>query len=169
RNYGSRVKYRNEVSGVNSRLDPIQAAILRVKLARLDEWNRRRSAVAALYQARLADSGLTLPHVPDWAAPAWHLYVVRTPHRDRLQQALHARGVGTVIHYPIPPHAQEAYRGTTAAAASQPLAAALAAEVLSLPMGPHLAMAQAEAVVDAVTDAMAELAGEAVAVSGAAA
>lgn len=173
RNYGSRVKYLNEVSGVNSRLDPIQAAILRVKLGRLDEWNRRRSAVAALYQARLAHSGLTLPHVPHWADPAWHLYVVRTPHRDRLQQALHARGVGTVIHYPIPPHAQQAYHGTSAATASQPLAAALAQEVLSLPMGPHLAMAQAEAVVDAVTDAMAELAGETVtgvaAVSGAAA
>jgi dTDP-4-amino-4,6-dideoxygalactose transaminase len=154
RNYGSRVKYRNEVAGVNSRLDPIQAAILRVKLSRLDEWNHRRGAVAAVYQEQLAGTGLTLPHVPQWATPAWHLYVVRTPHRDRLQQALHEAGVGTVIHYPIPPHAQQAYQGTAVAAARLPLAEQLAHEVLSLPMGPHLSREQVEGVCEAVRAAV---------------
>ena len=85
RNYGSRQKYVNEEAGVNSRLDPIQAAVLRVKLAVLDEWTERRRAVATAYTKGLAESGLILPHVPDWADPAWHLYVVRTSDRDALQ------------------------------------------------------------------------------------
>ena len=109
RNYGSRVKYVNEVQGYNSRLDPLQAAILRVKLAHLDEWNARRRAIAARYQRGLAGCGLTLPHVPEWAEPVWHLYVVQHPQRDALQQALTDAGVGTLIHYPIPPHRQQAY------------------------------------------------------------
>ena len=85
RNYGSRQKYVNEEAGVNSRLDPIQAAVLRVKLGVLDEWTERRRAVASAYTKGLAESGLILPHVPDWAEPAWHLYVVRTSDRDALQ------------------------------------------------------------------------------------
>ena len=85
RNYGSRQKYVNEEAGVNSRLDPIQAAVLRVKLAVLDEWTERRRALATAYTEGLAESGLILPHVPDWADPAWHLYVVRTSDRDALQ------------------------------------------------------------------------------------
>ena len=109
RNYGSRVKYVNEVQGYNSRLDPLQAAILRVKLAHLDEWNERRRAIAARYQSGLAGCGLALPHVPEWAEPVWHLYVVQHPQRDALQQALNDAGVGTLIHYPIPPHRQQAY------------------------------------------------------------
>ena len=109
RNYGSRVKYVNEVQGFNSRLDPLQAAILRVKLAHLDEWNARRRAIAARYQQGLAGCGLTLPHVPDWAEPVWHLYVVQHPQRDALQKKLADAGIGTLIHYPIPPHLQQAY------------------------------------------------------------
>ena len=109
RNYGSRQKYVNEEAGVNSRLDPIQAAVLRVKLRVLDEWTERRRAVASAYTVGLAESGLILPHVPDWAEPAWHLYVVRTPDRDRLQGRLSEAGIGTLIHYPIPPHMQKAY------------------------------------------------------------
>ena len=85
RNYGSRQKYVNEEAGVNSRLDPIQAAVLRVKLGVLDEWTERRRAVATAYTEGLAESGLILPHVPDWAEPAWHLYVVRTSDREALQ------------------------------------------------------------------------------------
>ncbi len=150
RNYGSRVKYYNEVAGVNSRLDPLQAAVLRVKLGRLEEWNARRRSIAALYQERLAGLGLTLPHVPDWADPAWHLYVVRSPQRERLQHQVQQAGVGTGIHYPVPPHAQEAYRGTPAAQVRQPIATALANEVLSLPIGPHLTMEQAVKVCDRV-------------------
>jgi dTDP-4-amino-4,6-dideoxygalactose transaminase len=138
RNYGSRQKYVNEEAGVNSRLDPLQAAILRVKLGVLDEWTERRRAVAATYDASLADSGLTLPHVPDWAEPAWHLYVVRSPERDALQARLQEAGVGTLIHYPIPPHMQTAYAGLGMAPETLPRAGRLAGEVLSLPMGPHL-------------------------------
>src|SRR5690606_14838061 len=88
RNYGSREKYVNEVQGFNSRLDPMQAAVLRVKLRYLDEWNQRRRAIAQHYTKRLAGSGLTLPLVPEWAAPAWHLYTVRHSSRDALQRHL---------------------------------------------------------------------------------
>lgn len=143
RNYGSRVKYVNEVRGLNSRLDPIQAAILRVKLARLDEWNERRRAIARLYDGALASSGLALPRVPEWAEPVWHLYVVRSPKRDGLQDRLASAGVDTLIHYPIPPHMQKAYANLGLTPDALPLAARLAAEVLSLPMGPHLTMEQA--------------------------
>ena len=111
RNYGSREKYVHEEVGTNSRLDPIQAAILRVKLAHLDAWNDRRRAIAALYLDRLRDSGLALPEVPNWAEPVWHLFVVRHPDRDALRQSLHEAGIGTLIHYPIAPHMQRAYAG----------------------------------------------------------
>lgn len=138
RNYGSRQKYVNEEQGVNSRLDPVQAAVLRVKLKVLDDWTERRREIAAAYARGLADSGLTLPHVPDWADPAWHLYVVRSPARGTLQQRLAGAGVGTLIHYPIPPHMQTAYATLGLAPEALPIARTLADEVLSLPMGPHL-------------------------------
>jgi dTDP-4-amino-4,6-dideoxygalactose transaminase len=150
RNYGSRVKYVNEVQGVNSRLDPIQAAVLRAKLPYLDAWTDRRRAIAAAYSEGLRDSGLILPHVPNWAEPAWHLYVVRTPDRDGLQKRLSEAGVGTLIHYPIPPHMQEAYADLGLAPEALPLARDLAGEVLSLPMGPQLPLADAARVIDAV-------------------
>lgn len=140
RNYGSRVKYVNEVQGYNSRLDPLQAAILRVKLAHLDEWNARRSAIAACYQQGLADCDLTLPHVADWAEPAWHLYVVQHPERDALQKQLADVGVGTLIHYPIPPHLQQAYASAGYMRGQFPVAEKIADQCLSLPIGPHFAM-----------------------------
>ena len=144
------MRYVNEEQGVNSRLDPIQAAVLGVKISRLDEWNARRAAIAACYHRALADTGLTLPQVPDWADPSWHLYVVQSDDRDRLAAKLAEAGVQTLIHYPIPPHRQAAYAGTPMAAASLPIAERLARRVLSLPIGPHLSMAQAERVADAV-------------------
>ena len=147
RNYGSRVKYVNEVQGYNSRLDPLQAAVLRVKLAHLDAWNARRAALARIYLDGLRDTGLVLPDVPDWAEPVWHLFVVRHPERDALQQRLTEAGIGSLIHYPIPPHRQEAYAEAGYPADAFPLASQLAGEVLSLPMGPHLAPEQAAAVV----------------------
>ena len=150
RNYGSRVKYVNEVQGVNSRLDPIQAAVLRAKLPHLDAWTDRRRAIAAAYAEGLRNSGLILPHVPNWAEPAWHLYVVRTPDRDGLQKRLAEAGVGTLIHYPIPPHMQAAYADLGLAPEALPLARDLAGEVLSLPMGPQLPLADAARVIDAV-------------------
>jgi dTDP-4-amino-4,6-dideoxygalactose transaminase len=139
RNYGSRVKYVNEVQGYNSRLDPIQAAVLRVKLKYLDDWNARRAALAKQYLAGLADSELVLPHVPDWAGPAWHLFVVRSKQRDALQQHLTDAGIGSLIHYPIPPHKQQAYASAAWPADAFSLASAMADEVLSVPMGPQLA------------------------------
>ncbi|MDC3316408.1 DegT/DnrJ/EryC1/StrS family aminotransferase [bacterium] len=138
RNYGSRVKYVNEVQGVNSRLDPIQAAVLRAKLPHLDAWTDRRRAIAAAYSDGLRDSGLTLPYFPDWADPVWHLYVVCSPDRDGLQRRLTEAGIGTLIHYPIPPHMQAAYAGMNLREDELPLARQMADEVLSLPIGPHL-------------------------------
>lgn len=152
RNYGSRVKYVNEVQGVNSRLDPIQAAVLRAKLPHLDAWTDCRRAIAAAYSESLKDSDLILPLVPDWTDPVWHLYVIRSPDRDGLQRRLTEAGVGTLIHYPIPPHMQAAYAGLGIAQDALPLARDLADEVLSLPMGPQLAMADAERVVAAIQD-----------------
>ena len=150
RNYGSRVKYVNEVAGYNSRLDPLQAAVLRVKLAHLDDWNARRTALAQVYLDGLRDTGLVLPHVPDWAQPAWHLFVVRHRQRDDLQRALSDAGIGSLIHYPIPPHKQQAYAVAGYPADAFPLASQLAGEVLSLPMGPQLLNEQARVVVAAV-------------------
>lgn len=149
-NYGSKRKYVNELRGMNSRLDPLQAAVLAVKLPLLDEWNERRARIAALYNRELADSGLNLPVVPDWADPAWHLYVVRSPERDRLQHRLQELGVQTLIHYPIPPHRQQAYADHGWSEGAFPTAEQLAHEVLSLPIGPHLSMEEAERVVEAV-------------------
>jgi dTDP-4-amino-4,6-dideoxygalactose transaminase len=138
RNYGSRQKYVNEEAGVNSRLDPVQAAVLRVKLQVLDEWTDRRRAIAATYSEGLKENDLILPHVPDWAEPAWHLYVVRTPARAALQARLAKAEIGTLIHYPIPPHMQGAYADMGFEAETFPIARRLAQEVLSLPIGPHL-------------------------------
>ena len=144
RNYGSRVKYVNEVQGFNSRLDPIQAAVLRVKLQHLDEWNERRTEIAARYQKALASTKLVLPTVPEWANPAWHLYVVRTSQREALQRHLAEVGIGSLIHYPIPPHLQQAYASFGYKPGDFPIAEAMANELLSLPMGPHLKPAQVD-------------------------
>jgi dTDP-4-amino-4,6-dideoxygalactose transaminase len=150
RNYGSGVKYVNEVQGVNSRLDPIQAAVLRAKLPHLDAWTDRRRAIAGAYAEGLRDSGLILPQVPDWAEPVWHLYVVRSCDRDGLQKRLAEAAVGTLIHYPIPTHMQTAYADLGLARDALPLARDLAREVLSLPMGPQLPLTDAAQVIDAV-------------------
>lgn len=153
RNYGSRVKYVNEVQGYNSRLDPIQAAILRVKLAHLDDWNARRGAIARLYQEGLASTGLTLPYVPEWADPVWHLYVVRHSERDALQHLLAQAGVATMIHYPIPPHLQSAYSPLGFGRGSFPVSEALHDQVLSLPIGPSQTAEATGIVIDAIRKA----------------
>ncbi|MEI7729339.1 MAG: DegT/DnrJ/EryC1/StrS family aminotransferase [Verrucomicrobiota bacterium] len=151
RNYGSTVKYHNRCQGFNSRLDEIQAAMLRVKLPCLDIWNERRARIAGLYRSALAGlPGLTLPEVPDWSGPVWHLFVVRHPERDRLQQHLLSAGVETLIHYPIPPHLQEAYRRLPFGPGSFPISETMHREVLSLPMGPHLSLEQAQQVIAAI-------------------
>jgi dTDP-4-amino-4,6-dideoxygalactose transaminase len=148
-NYGSRTKYVHELPGFNSRLDELQAALLRAKLPRLDEWNERRRRAAEFYCQTLEGvAGLRLPRVPAWAEPVWHLFVVRHPERERLRAHLAAAGVGTIIHYPCPPHLQPAYAKLGYAQGQCAVAERMAAEVLSLPLGPHLRAAEAQYVVE---------------------
>jgi dTDP-4-amino-4,6-dideoxygalactose transaminase len=156
RNYGSKVKYFNEVKGLNSRLDPLQAAFLRVKLGHLDEWNNRRQKIADFYHKNLhPNSALFLPYVPDWAGPCWHQFVIRHSRRDKLQKYLTEVGIGTLIHYPIPPHLSNAYR--KAEVNHFAISEQLALNVLSLPMGPHLRPDQAAEVTRIVNQFQSEL------------
>ncbi|MGQ5712416.1 DegT/DnrJ/EryC1/StrS family aminotransferase [Desulforudis sp. DRI-14] len=138
RNYGSKEKYVHEFLGFNSRLDELQAALLRVKLRYLDAWNKRRAEIARFYTEALRDMPLVLPYVEKWAEPVWHLYVIRTSERDVLQERLAEAGIGTLIHYPIPCHLQESYRFLGFEQGSFPTTERLSKEILSLPMGPHL-------------------------------
>jgi dTDP-4-amino-4,6-dideoxygalactose transaminase len=155
RNYGSKKKYYNEVKGFNSRLDELQAAFLRVKLTKLDEWNDRRRAVAARYLAELRGvPDLLLPFVPNWAEPVWHLFVVRHPKRDALQQKMNDAGIGTLIHYPVPPHLSNAYAEGKWKRGAFPIAEKTADAVLSLPMGPHLSKDQVGQVIGEVNHAI---------------
>lgn len=158
RNYGQRERYVCEVQGLNSRLEELQAAVLRVKLARLDAWNARRAAIARRYLAAFAGlPGLTLPAVADGAEPVWHLFTVRHAHRDLLKARLAEAGVQTIVHYPIPPHRQQAYAGL-AVGSALPIAEDIHRTILSLPIGPHLDEAGTETVVTAVRAACAALA-----------
>lgn len=150
RNYGSDVKYIHELQGLNSRLDPVQASFLSVKLGVLDEWNARRAAIADRYLEKLRDTALTLPAVLSYATPVWHLFVVRHQDRDAFAKRLSERGVTTLVHYPIPPHAQNAYASLGLTDADLPVAARLAREMISLPIGPHLSDAQCEYVIESV-------------------
>lgn len=137
RNYGSSKKYVNTIQGVNSRLDPIQAAVLRTKLRHLDEWNCRRSALASCYNDRLNNSGLNLPFVGSGCEPVWHLFVVRTVKRYVVQEALRLAGISTLIHYPVACHQQQAYAQLAIPNSALPIASKMAAEVISLPISPH--------------------------------
>lgn len=150
RNYGSKVKYVNEFQGCNSRLDPLHAATLRVKLKHLDAWNVRRSKVATSYLQGLAVDELALPGILEGTAPVWHLFVIQHPNRAGLHSALARDGIETLIHYPIPPHRQKAYAGSGRARGTLPIAEELAQRVLSLPIGPHLTPEQVTRVIDAV-------------------
>jgi len=152
RNYGSRVKYHHEVAGYNSRLDELQAAFLRVKLRYLEQWNIQRREQAKIYTQYLATTdGLILPFVPDWAVPVWHLYVIRAAARDKLQAWLAEAGIHTMVHYPIPPHLQGAYREAgIAAKGTLPISEAIHREVLSLPIGAHLTRDQQLRVIERI-------------------
>jgi dTDP-4-amino-4,6-dideoxygalactose transaminase len=154
RNYGSEKKYHNEVKGVNSRLDPIQAAVLRAKLPHLDEWTKRRQALAAGYHSAFAGTSLICPETPAGIEPVWHLFVIRTVDRDWLQARLTESSVGTLVHYPVPPHMQPAYSDLKLKPDSLPIARRLADEVLSLPIGPHLTPDMQRTVIDAVLSAI---------------
>lgn len=148
RNYGSRVKYVNEALGRNSRLDPLQAAFLSRKLPGLDQANARRGEIATRYLKAFAGTELTLP-VGDGGS-VWHLFTVRHPRRDRLQAELQCMGVGTMIHYPIPPHLQAAYAHLGWGRGSFPITERTADQLLSLPMDPTMLDDEVETVVQAV-------------------
>ena len=155
RNYGSARREEIVEVGANSRLDELQAAFLRVRLAHLDEWNARRAANAALYLDALAGLPLGLPPADDAGKKAaWHQFVVRAADRDRLREELAARRVETLVHYPVPPYAQPALAELAGPGGAFPIAERLANEVLSLPVGPHLGEAGARRVVDAVREAV---------------
>lgn len=150
RNYGSKKKYVHEVIGFNSRLDPLQAELLHVKLGDLRAQLARRREIALQYDAEIKLNVLRLPVVAEAAGHAYHLYVVRTAARDALAAHLAAAGIETLIHYPIPPHRQQAYAGLGLEEGALPIAEAMAREVLSLPMGPHLTEADVDHVVASV-------------------
>lgn len=133
-NYGSDKKYHHVYQGTNSRLDEVQAAFLRVKLKRLDEWNLWRKEAAKKYQNGILNPNILLPQVADYADPVWHIFAIRTSKRDALEAYLNEMGIGTTIHYPTPIHLQEAYRNMNFAEANLPIAVRLANEELSLPM-----------------------------------
>jgi dTDP-4-amino-4,6-dideoxygalactose transaminase len=140
RNYGSTTKYVNDVKGYNSRLDELMAAFLRTKLKYLDEWNMRRKKIAHWYFETLSKTfpDLILPHVLQGTDSCWHLFVIRSKRRDELQTKLSENGISTMIHYPIPPHLQQAYRDLGYPKGSFPIAEKMANEILSLPMGIHM-------------------------------
>lgn len=149
RNYGSENKNVHRVLGVNSRLDPIQAAILRVKLRSLDKQNFRRQEIAQKYLDGLGEHpDLILPKVQGNNTPVWHLFVIRTKRRAEIATRLDELGIGTGIHYPIPPHQQKAFANFLPL--HLPIAEAYSREVLSLPMGPHLEDEQLDYVIDAL-------------------
>lgn len=138
RNYGSQIKYYNEVKGFNSRLDELQAAFLRVKLTKLDQWNARRNIIAQYYLENLQSlKDIQLPQVLESTEPVWHLFVIRYGKRDYLQQRLQESKIDTLIHYPIPPHLSQAYQQEYKKPAF-PVTEKIAKEVLSLPICPYL-------------------------------
>ena len=150
RNYGSSQRYVHQLRGYNSRLDPLQAAVLRVKLRHLTRWNDRRARIAALYSRELEGCGLVLPYVPEWAEPVWHLYCVRHPQRDHFRKQLSEAGVETLIHYPIPPHLQEAYADLGYKRSALPIAELMAETLVSIPIGPALSEEQVEHVISTI-------------------
>ncbi|MFD1912946.1 DegT/DnrJ/EryC1/StrS family aminotransferase [Halodurantibacterium flavum] len=156
-NYGARRKYEHDLAGGNSRLDPLQAAFLDVKLDALADWTARRREIAAVYLDRLnGQHDLRLPAYSPHDDPAWHLFVVRHARRDALLAALAARGVEAALHYPVPNHQSGAFRATHGAL-HLPVTEAICATCLSLPIGPHLSPGDAHEIADRVIDALASI------------
>jgi dTDP-4-amino-4,6-dideoxygalactose transaminase len=152
RNYGQTDRYHHQIEGLNSRLDELQAAVLRVKLRHLEAWTAARRARAARYTAALA--GLSTPAEAAWARHVYHLYAVHVPRRDAVQQALLADGVGTLVHYPVPAHLQPAYAHLNVRRGSLPVTERLADEELSLPLYPELPVDQVDEVAAALRRAL---------------
>lgn len=151
RQYGWKVRYESEISGVNTRLDEMQAAVLRVKLKHLDEWNAARRERAAMYTELLPNKRVQPPAEMKYGEHVYHLYVTQSNMRDYLSAFMQEREIGTAIQYPTPIHLQTAYQ-TLAPAGSLPVAEKLAREILSLPLYPELALADVQAVADAIRE-----------------
>jgi len=150
RNYGSEKKYYNQRRGLNSRLDEIQAAILEVKLKYLDEENNARKKIAGIYLDQIKNSGIVLPYIPDYAEPIWHLFVIRCKNRNLLQEYLKESGIEALIHYPIPPHKQMAYKEFNDM--SLIITEKIHKEVMSLPIGPYLREEQVKFIYEKIND-----------------
>jgi len=152
RNYGSRVKYHNELCGVNSRLDEIQAALLRVKLKHLKELVDERQRLKDLYMEGITNPEIALPRVREGASHVWHLFVVQCGRRDELQVYLEEKGIHTQIHYPIPPHLQKCYEYMGYRRGDFPIAEGYAKGVLSLPFYNGMTENEARYVIDAANE-----------------
>lgn len=152
RNYGSEKRYYNSIVGMNSRLDEMQAGLLRVKLGHLDELNQEREKLAQFYNSALSNPLIAKPQVRPHANSSWHQYVIRTKKRDKLIEYLKQRGIGSIIHYPIPPHLSEAYAFLGFERGSFPIAEQYADEVLSLPMYNGMTTEEQSYVVEAIND-----------------
>ena len=150
RNYGSSVKYQHDALGTNSRLDELQAAFLRVKLANLEEWSAHRKMVAEKYSAGIKAKDVILPKVPAYAESVWHLYVIRHPDREQFRQKLHTLGVETLIHYPTPVHLLECYSNYNHL--SFPVSEILAKEFISLPISPAITGEELKLVINAISE-----------------
>lgn len=151
RNYGSQIKYKNEVKGYNSRLDELQAALLRVKLPKLDGWNEQRRMLAQVYLDELKDvPHIRMPQTDAGNEHVWHVFAILHPQRDALQKHLHETGIGTVIHYPIPPHLQDAYAELKLGVGSFPISESIHQQIISLPLDPYLSVDEVRQVVAAV-------------------
>lgn len=138
RDYGQREKYISRVIGINSRLDELQAALLRVKLKYLDTWNNRRRKIAEVYTKAFENSPIVVPNIPSNVIPNWYIYAIRYPNREILMRGLKEMGISTLIHYPVPPHLQPAYDFLGYGAGSFPISEQIAREELSLPIDPYL-------------------------------
>ena len=151
RNYGSKTKYQNEIKGFNSRLDEMQAAFLIEKLKVLDKQNEKRRKIASIYLERLACfEEIKLPVIPEWAEPVWHQFIIRHKKRDDLIENLRKVGIGTMVHYPIPPHLQLAYKEMGKKKGDYPISEIIHKEVLSLPITPEISLSELETVLGAL-------------------
>lgn len=148
-NYGSKNKYINDLMGVNSRLDPIQAAILDVKLKYLNEWNQRRRSIAKIYFQEIRKEDFILPTGIELENSAWHLFPIRHKDRDRVMLELSKKNIETLVHYPVPPHQQKIYKKEFSKF-NLPIAENLSRELISLPIGPHMNLAQIEHVIKSI-------------------
>lgn len=150
RNYGSSKKYYNEYKGYNSRLDEVQASILRVKLKYLDEWNNYRRKVADIYIKNISNDKLVLPYIPEHSNPVWHQFVIKSQNRDALQRYLNDKEIDTMIHYPVPIHKQEAYKEYDRYIGIFKIAEDIADSVISIPIYPYMRIEDIYTVVEAI-------------------